>query len=203
MVEIIWKMAPIIESMPVIFPLNILSSPMDAMSGEQSNFWGNWTNSLWTEIYSGGKIYKDSPTPKLRIESSYCETQLPVLISWVALYSLVFLSVRRGDISFPPLTIYPHCIGFVHCIGDTLHRLCPLYRRYTASPLSTVSAIHCIAFVQQHHLHHEAIANCHHHPCLLCERRSSWRLSMCNALCKLETSYSGFIIHQYFLLAKS
>ena len=135
MVEIIWKMAPIIESMPVIFPLNILSSPMDAMSGEQSNFWGNWTNSLWTEIYSGGKIYKDSPTPKLRIESSYCETQLPVLISWVALYSLVCLSVRRGDISFPPLTIYPHCIGFVHCIGDTLHRLCPLYRRYTVSPL--------------------------------------------------------------------
>ena len=140
MVEIIWKMGTIIESMPVIFPLNILSSPMDAMSGEQSNFWGNWTNSLWTEIYSGGKIYKDSPTPKVRIESSYCETQLLVSISWVALYSLVCLSVRRGDISFrnlttsfPPLTIY----------------------------------LHCIAFVQQHHLHHRG--HCHHHPCLLCE----------------------------------
>ena len=142
MVEIIREMAPIIESMPVIFPLNILSSPMDAMSGEQSNFWGNWTNSLWTEIYSGGKIYKDSPTPKLRIESSYCETQLPVLISWVALYSLVCLSVRRGDISFPLLTIYLHCIAFVH-------RLCPLYRRYTVSPLynSTIFIIEAIAII--------------------------------------------------------
>ena len=140
MVEIIWKMAPIIESMPVIFPLNILSSPMDAMSGEQSNFWGNWTNSLWTEIYSGGKIYKDSPTPKVRIESSYCETQLPVLISWVALYFLVCLFVRRGDISFPPLITYLHCIAFVH-------RLCPLYRRYTVSPLynSTIFVIKAIA----------------------------------------------------------
>ena len=37
MVEIIREMGTIIESMPVIFPLNILSPPMDAMSGVKSS----------------------------------------------------------------------------------------------------------------------------------------------------------------------
>ena len=37
MVEIIREMGTIMESMPVIFPLNILSAPMDAMSGVKSS----------------------------------------------------------------------------------------------------------------------------------------------------------------------